>query len=169
VHPASTRRPVVGFTKYAWVDLRNEAMGFDGEEVGGALFGKFDRAGNVLVEYVCGPSDWAERDANTFVIERSTYLAIERARARLGQVWLGDWHTHDELVPRPSPNDFRGWRAAVRRAAGLYLGILATPDPHPYWRFDAPSFAAWVARDGVCVPAIIEIEAERTFSWQRAQ
>jgi len=89
------------------------------------------------------------------VIEREAYLAIEASRARLGQVWVGDWHTHDELRPRPSENDFRGWVAAIRSRLGLYVGIVGTPDPHPAWRCDAPSFTAWVARDGECVRATI--------------
>lgn len=67
----------------------------------------------------------------------------------------------------------RGCRLAIERtrarSSEVWLGVIGTPDQDVNWRFDDPRFAAWVARDGECVPAMIEIEAERTFSWQRAQ
>jgi JAB domain-containing protein similar to deubiquitination enzymes len=154
-HPASV--PVVRFAKWAAKELRDELMATaDGRETGGALMGSIGRGGSVVVEHVVGPTDWTERDAHTFRIERDSWLLIERSHDQPGWLWLGDWHSHDELEPRPSQHDFDGWRAAVRRGVGLYVGVIATPDPDVDWRFDAPRFAAWITtRDGKCVRATL--------------
>jgi JAB domain-containing protein similar to deubiquitination enzymes len=154
-------RRVVEFSEYAWRDLREEVMEFDGFEFGGGLFGQVGADGTVLVERICGPTDWTERSTHGITIERDRMLAIERALPDSWH-WVGDWHTHDEPITRPSEPDFRGWAAAVRSALGVYVGVIATPDPRDDWRFDNPTFAAWIVRAGELPrPATIE----RTTTW----
>jgi len=75
-------------------------------------------------------------------------------------LWVGDWHSHDELVAHPSEPDERGWAAFVRAHVGLYVGVIATPrDLEDCWRWSNAIIRAWVNRveDGVprCEPATL--------------
>ncbi len=152
---ASVVPPVVTFARQAWTDLRDEVYEYDGDEHGGALFGRRDGEA-VIVERICGSSAWAERAATHFTIERDRYLAIEQNLPK-GWHWLGDWHTHEEHTPRPSETDFRGWTAALRSEIGVYVGVVATVwSADEEWTQFEPRFTAWVvARDGACRPATI--------------
>jgi proteasome lid subunit RPN8/RPN11 len=146
---------MIEFTQAAWRNLRSEVIdSADDRETGGALFGQI-RGGRVVVARICGPSYWTERATDTFRVERDRYLALERTLPD-EVVWVGDWHSHDELTARPSESDFAGWTGMLRRAVGAYVGVIVTPDPRVEWRFDAPRFAAWLATaDGVARATLI--------------
>jgi Prokaryotic homologs of the JAB domain len=159
--------PVVSrllLTRFAERDLRELLYEFDGDEVGGPMYGEILSDGTILIERVYGPTSSTERSPHHIRIERDHCLDLELP----GQRWVGDWHSHREREPRPSQADFEGWRAAVRSELGVYAGVVATvwlEDED--WADWSPRFSAWVAtRDGGCVPATIEVEAERRYSWQ---
>jgi hypothetical protein len=140
--------------------LRNEIMeSADGRETGGALYGACEPDGSVLVTDILGPSWWTERSTYQIKMEPDVFLRFE-AQLPPGRLWLGDWHTHDEYVARPSDPDKRGWAGFLRAKLGVYVGVIATPDPREEWRWDNPTFTGWVNRreDGIsrCERATIE-------------
>jgi hypothetical protein len=154
----SAASPIVTLTAHAFRSLRQEIFEYDGDEHGGGLFGHRHHDAAVVVERVCGASEWAEREPGRFRIEPDRYRAIEQ-NLPSSWFWIGDWHVHDEREPRPSQADFDGWRAAVRSALGLYVGVVATTWLHGEdWSYFEPRFACWVAQEGECRPATLTLE-----------
>ena len=111
---AGRRSNKVVFTEYGWEDLNGEVLEWcDGREGGGGLYGHVGHDGTIVVVQAKGCGLYAERDSS------SISLSVERLRAfeRPGVDLIGDWHSHDEWSPRPSPTDERGWKGSVRAAS----------------------------------------------------
>ena len=83
---------------------RHRQRGAPDLEAGGQLFGTVDDRAVRLID-ASGPGSGDERGRTHF---RSCPVRAQRAierRARRGLLYLGEWHTHPEVVPRPSPQD----------------------------------------------------------------
>jgi hypothetical protein len=78
-------------------------MGDDGKPLRTVYAGQWVRRTDPLVELHRPEPDLERADA-LLALEtmNDAYLAIEQSRARLGQRWLGDFHTHDAEVPNAS-------------------------------------------------------------------
>jgi integrative and conjugative element protein (TIGR02256 family) len=84
--------------------MKYRQRGSDSREAGGQLFARFD--GNIIrIECATGPRLSDRRHLMSFVPSR---LAERREIKRLfkdGLHYIGDWHTHPELRPKPSRTD----------------------------------------------------------------
>lgn len=74
------------------------------KEAGGQLFAQFDGADTILLEAT--PPKWLDlRSRNGFLPNRLIQQREIRERYTRGLHFVGDWHTHPELVPHPSHDD----------------------------------------------------------------
>lgn len=157
VRGSSAARPTgytnkVVFTGYAWGDLlRHVENGADGFETGGHLGGYSDR-GVIVVTDVWDRGLYTERGPNVIYLDRDRHLEYAR---RAGVEAIGDFHTHDELSVRPSPQDERAWIASVRASVGAYAGVIVTPRDVENHRWANANVHAWLARrDGIKLATI---------------
>jgi integrative and conjugative element protein (TIGR02256 family) len=73
-------------------------------EAGGQLFARFDRA-RIVVEEATGPRSTDRRTRTSYLPDRvAEQVEIEERHVR-GLHYVGDWHTHPEARPTPSPQD----------------------------------------------------------------
>lgn len=116
-------------------------------EAGGQLFGRVS-ADEVLVEEASRPSLRDERGRYYFRSHPETAkVAIASAHAR-GLLFLGEWHTHAESIPKPSWSDWEAIAAITKRSAlntsRLILLIRGTaPLPAGLGAFHLPSQSNW--------------------------
>jgi integrative and conjugative element protein (TIGR02256 family) len=101
-------------------------------EAGGQLFG-FVTDECVNVTKAVGPSSWDERGLFSFRSDPNVaQKAIQRQHKR-GLLYLGEWHTHAELIPRPSPSDLHAMQQLMKRShlntRALLLVILGLGHP----------------------------------------
>ncbi|MCG9649840.1 Mov34/MPN/PAD-1 family protein [Vibrio brasiliensis] len=95
-------------------------------EAGGVLIGE-RRGGNIVVKDVTTPSS---RDLSSRVhFVRNLFhhqLAIVKANQRTGGTsnYLGEWHTHPQDNPYPSPIDFNNWRASLRNHKPCLVAVI---------------------------------------------
>ena len=85
------------------------------KESGGQLFGTIDSQ-SIFVTLAVGPRRTDERTRSSFRSDpRAAQRDIERQHA-LGNLYLGEWHTHAEDIPRYSPSDSRTMEALLSRS-----------------------------------------------------
>jgi integrative and conjugative element protein (TIGR02256 family) len=90
----------------------------DAPEAGGVLLGRHLRDGSaIIVDAVTTPMAGDRRSRTRF------YRARRRHQAAIDTAWrdsdgtctyLGEWHTHPESVPTPSPIDWADWQRRLR-------------------------------------------------------
>ena len=92
-------------------------------EGGGQLFARFDLP-DIIVEEASGPrrGDWRTRSSYVPNRRAEQREIIERHRRELH--FVGDWHTHAEMVPRPSPQDMRSMADLVARSQHALNGFV---------------------------------------------
>lgn len=102
-------------TAAAWNTIRQEvAAGPSRLETGGILLGH--DYGDILQVTVAGdPGPNSQRSRDTFLRDRDhaarlAAVAWEADRAR----WIGDWHTHPNTPPVPSPIDLASYARHLR-------------------------------------------------------
>lgn len=109
-------------------------VGADHKEAGGVLLGRYllDCA-DIVVDAITEPL--AEDKRSRFSFWRSKHSHQRRIddawQASQGTcVYLGEWHTHPEPFPTPSPTDLGDWRRRLRSdkfdGTTLYFLILGT-------------------------------------------
>jgi integrative and conjugative element protein (TIGR02256 family) len=85
------------------------------KEAGGQLFGTVETA-EVAILHASIPHRRDERGRYHFRSHPETARhAIAAAHAR-GELFLGEWHTHAQAIPRPSPDDLQAMYAISRRS-----------------------------------------------------
>lgn len=103
-------------------------------EAGGVLLGRnILDSSDVVIDCVTVPMPGDRRSRYRF------FRAAQRHQTSIDRAWrrsngtcgcLGEWHTHPEAVPLPSPHDWRTWRRKlvedVYDADSLYFVILGT-------------------------------------------
>jgi len=92
-------------------------------EAGGLLFAKI--SGTVIsVEKATGPSFFDQRSRFSF-FPNSLYAqcAIKKSFQE-GLHYVGEWHTHPENFPRPSPRDIRSFRSVFQKSSHNLAGFL---------------------------------------------
>jgi hypothetical protein len=133
----SVAPPVVTFARQAWTDLRDEVYEYDGDEHGGALFGRRD-GDAVVVERICGSSAWAERAATHFTIERDP---ISRSSRRCRTAGTGSaTGTRSTFSGWPITSSPSSWGTVT--VASSYGRHTGTPTRGSLARRCAPRIAA---------------------------
>jgi integrative and conjugative element protein (TIGR02256 family) len=88
-------------------------------EAGGVLLGRWLTTGlGFVVDDVTTPLPGDRRTRTSFFRSGPTHMqAIEASlkNSRYTRGYLGEWHTHAEPVPRPSPVDLHDWRRRMRQ------------------------------------------------------
>lgn len=99
--------------------LQYRQLGPDDTEAGGVLLGRYlIGTCDVVVDQVTEPMPGDRRTRASFHRHHAGHqAAIDRAWTASGSrfAWLGEWHTHPELTPTPSPTDRRDWRRRLQR------------------------------------------------------
>jgi len=94
-------------------------------ESGGQLFARLALP-DIVVEEATGPrrSDWRTR--TTYRPNRRTEQREIAAHHAQGLHFIGDWHTHPEPLPVPSPEDAESMRDLVSRSKHALNGFVLT-------------------------------------------
>ncbi|RWJ00050.1 Mov34/MPN/PAD-1 family protein [Mesorhizobium sp.] len=103
-------------------------------EAGGQLFARFDGT-DIIVTEATPPSPYDVRSRFGFRPNRRREQAEILERHERGHHFIGDWHTHPETEPHPSPVDTESMRDLVVRSRhqlnGFIMVIVGTRDaPH---------------------------------------
>lgn len=114
-----SRNGVIKIGPEALATMRSyEQHASDAPEAGGLLLGRYIRGGhNIVIDKVTEPMPGDERTRFTFFrAAESHQRAIDEAWEASGGTccFIGDWHTHAEPVPSPSPTDIENWKRMLR-------------------------------------------------------
>lgn len=101
-------------------------------EAGGQLFAIIDGERWTIVE-ATGPRHSDRRSRFGFRSSRTVEQAEIKDRFAKGLHYVGDWHTHPELIPTPSEEDLGSMAEMIRRSdyqtTGLLMLIIGTKPP----------------------------------------
>lgn len=92
-------------------------------EAGGQLFGTVSGKRISILE-ATGPRRTDYRSRYSYIPDRKAEQREIDERFALGLHFLGDWHTHPELLPKPSAIDLRNMRECVNRSKRSVSGFL---------------------------------------------
>jgi integrative and conjugative element protein (TIGR02256 family) len=92
-------------------------------EAGGQLFARLTRY-EIFVEEATGPRSTDRRGRTSYTPDRQAEREEIRERFALGLHYVGDWHTHPESVPIPSPIDRFTISDCSRRSTHKLTGFL---------------------------------------------
>lgn len=84
-------------------------------EAGGQLFARFDGTDTVIVR-ATGPRQSDQRSWYSFVPNRFAERREIRKMFKSGLHYVGDWHTHPERHPSPSPTDIASFQDMFRKS-----------------------------------------------------
>lgn len=92
-------------------------------EAGGQLFARFELP-DIIIDEATGPrrSDWRTRYSYQ-PNRHAEQLEINRLHQD-GLHFIGDWHTHSEPIPIPSPRDAESMRELVVRSRHALNGFV---------------------------------------------
>jgi integrative and conjugative element protein (TIGR02256 family) len=153
----STRRCVVEFDRAALVAIARESQRAYPLETGGILMGVRSADGRrVRVCAVIGPGPRATHEVDAFAPDqRWQEREVARVYETSGRItiYLGDWHTHPDGLPRPSRRDestaFTIASAPAARAPRPIMAIVSVR------RTGSMRLAAFDFRDGRLVAAFV--------------
>jgi integrative and conjugative element protein (TIGR02256 family) len=90
-------------------------------EAGGILLGRMLRGcDDVVIDVATRPHPSDQRTRFSFIRQRQPAqdLVIRAWEESQGTcIYLGEWHSHPQTRPHPSPLDFRNWRTIIRSAS----------------------------------------------------
>jgi integrative and conjugative element protein (TIGR02256 family) len=121
----------------------------DGLETGGILLGRGpDDLGVVRVEQAGDPGPDAVRRSDYFLrdLEHANRLA-DYAWQRHQLVWVGEWHTHLEPIPYPSPADLQTYRRLLSEPElqfDSFIAVIVTAASTEGW--EKPTLTPWLLR-----------------------
>jgi integrative and conjugative element protein (TIGR02256 family) len=112
-------------------------------EAGGQLFARV-RGDLILVDGATGPRWRDRRTRHTYEPHRPSEQREIDAHHRRDLHFVGDWHTHAEPTPQPSPTDLLSMSEAFRRSRHslnaflmVIVGTAALPDGMVVFACDA--------------------------------
>jgi integrative and conjugative element protein (TIGR02256 family) len=92
-------------------------------EAGGLLFARIV-GDDITIEEATGPRRTDRRSRYSYQGDRrAEQREIDQRHAR-GLDYVGDWHTHPERWPKPSPDDDRAMISRVRESQHQLLGFV---------------------------------------------
>lgn len=86
-------------------------------ESGGILMGKRLLNGNIIVTNITVPQQGDITRRHYFKKNKRIHQKISDklwVDSKRKIIYIGEWHTHPELIPHPSSVDLRGWRLSVQ-------------------------------------------------------
>ena len=92
-------------------------------EAGGQLFARFVDH-RILIEEATGPRRTDRRTRTSYEPDRRAEQREIKERHSMGLHYVGDWHTHPEPVPRPSPLDAMSIGECVKKSRHLLNGFV---------------------------------------------
>src|ERR1035441_5657758 len=95
----------------------------DAPEAGGQLFARIDGA-NILLELATGPRKSDKRSRYSYQPDRRAEQEEIDQLHRENLLFVGDWHTHPESIPNPSPQDIASIRDSVAKSRHHLKGFL---------------------------------------------
>lgn len=87
-------------------------------EAGGILMGRRLINGDIFITDVTSPQKGDTRKRSFFKKQTKIHQSISDSlweKSSGMTVYLGEWHTHPEDSPIPSPIDLRGWKLSVSK------------------------------------------------------
>lgn len=90
----------------------------DSTEAGGIMLGRFiiDSL-DIIIDDVTTPSHKDTRQRYLFIRTRASHQRTLNTKWRKSKGttnYLGEWHTHPERIPTPSPKDINQWKKALK-------------------------------------------------------
>lgn len=114
------------------VMIRFRQKGFMDKEGGGQLFAKFDGRNTIIME-ATSPKPLDKRTRYGFIPSRWMQKLEIKAQHKLGNHFVGDWHTHPEPVPSPSGEDINSmvdcFRKSHHELKAFLMVIVGTAEP----------------------------------------
>lgn len=92
-------------------------------EAGGQLFAQFS-TGIISVGAATGPRPTDVRTPFSYVPDRAAEKREIADMHELGWHYVGDWHTHPQVVPMPSGRDIRTAKSTVRESRLVLDGVV---------------------------------------------
>lgn len=124
----------VGITQGALTSIRTIIARSDPTlETGGALFGHENA---LVVTFASGPGPNAVHEPGYFLRDlEHTRLAADRAHKLDRSQWIGEWHTHPNGPPEPSPLDLNTYIAHLVDSElrfQRFIALIGSPNPRPH-------------------------------------
>ncbi len=98
-------------------------LGRSQPEAGGQLFARFDGP-RIIVAEATGPRHTDRRTRTSYLPDRAAEQREIVERHTCGLNYVGDWHTHPDSVPKPSPRDLASMAECVTKSAHALNGFL---------------------------------------------
>ncbi|HCU21765.1 MAG TPA: hypothetical protein DF698_02510 [Candidatus Atribacteria bacterium] len=106
----------------------------DATEAGGVLLGRFILdSDDIVIDNVIIPHKKDRRSRHCFIRDKHSHHSeiVRYWKESNGTCnYLGEWHTHPESLPEPSPKDICNWKRILRQAVfdseSLFFIILGT-------------------------------------------
>lgn len=92
-------------------------------EAGGQLFATLDQS-NIVIAAATGPRMSDRRSRYSYIPDRMTEREEIIEHHNRGMFFIGDWHTHPERIPRPSPLDEASIRECFRESTHALNGFI---------------------------------------------
>lgn len=102
---------------------RQRQKNFWSAEAGGQLFGTISNR-DWKITKATGPRPTDRRGRRYYIPDTDAEQAEISAMESQGLVFLGDWHTHFQSPPHPSPSDFSVHQQCVARSLSVLPGFL---------------------------------------------
>jgi len=126
-------------------------------EAGGVMLGRFMRdGGDIIVDRVTEPMAGDRRSRNRFFRSQASHQDVITAEWEASggiRTYIGEWHTHPEMVPTPSNTDVRDWRRRLRR--DVFHG-----DALRFVIVGQREVTAWMLRQGATIPVRLRRETK---------
>ncbi len=96
-------------------------------EAGGVLLGRVFSSGNLIIDDVTEPIETDRRSRSTFHRSVEHQALVDAAHNESDGFcgYSGEWHTHPQCDPVPSPIDIEDWLLRVRRDTFDGDGLIA--------------------------------------------
>ncbi|MFO1387993.1 Mov34/MPN/PAD-1 family protein [Cellvibrio sp.] len=92
-------------------------------EAGGQLFGVVD-PDSIIITCATGPYSKDDRGPRHYRSDAMSAQSEIKQQAKFGNVYLGEWHTHAEKVPRASGHDIDAMRRLMKSSNLATNGLL---------------------------------------------
>lgn len=92
-------------------------------EAGGQLFARLSPS-RIVIEEATGPRRTDRRTRASYVPDRAAEQREINSRHADGLHYVGDWHTHREMLPGPSGLDIASISESVRKSTHTLNGFL---------------------------------------------
>ncbi|MGD1210112.1 MAG: Mov34/MPN/PAD-1 family protein [Candidatus Acidiferrales bacterium] len=93
-------------------------------EAGGQLFARLSALPEVIIEQATGPRSSDFRTRTVYIPDRSAEQPEIDYWHKKGLHYVGDWHTHPEVVPNPSGSDSESIRESFVNSKHSLYGFL---------------------------------------------